>query len=172
MPEKKEVEVILGLLSDTHNNTGNLQKAISIFNDYRIDLLIHCGDVTSIEVLQWLKAQPIILTFGNGDIENGEMKTTVMQFNSNNLAAYSFQGKIGDKQIGVTHGHIKEIMEGMLQSQKLDYIFSGHTHRRRDELIGKTRLINPGALGGMYYQTRSIAILDLDTDKLIFEEIR
>ena len=161
----------LGLLSDTHNDTGNLQKAVSIFNDYEIDLLIHCGDVTSIKLLQWLKALPMILTFGNGDIANGEMKTMIMQFNPDNFAAYSFQGKIGDKQIGVTHGHIKEIMEGMIQSQKLDYIFCGHTHRRRDELIGKTRLINPGALGGMYYQTRSIAILDLDSGNLIFEEI-
>ena len=64
-----------------------------------------------------------------------------------------------------------EILDGMVQSRKLDYIFSGHTHRRQDELIGNTRLINPGALGGMYYQTRSIAILDLETDKLIFKEI-
>ena len=104
----------LGLLSDTHNDTGNLQKAVSIFNDYEIDLLIHCGDVTSIKLLQWLKALPMILTFGNGDIANGEMKTMIMQFNPDNFAAYSFQGKIGDKQIGVTHGHIKEIMEGMI----------------------------------------------------------
>ena len=161
----------IGVLSDTHNNTGNLQKAISIFNDYQIDLLIHCGDVTSTEVLQWLNGQPIILTFGNGDIANGEIKTTLKQFNPDNFAEYSFQGKIGDKQIGVTHGHIKEILDTMVQSQKLDYIFSGHTHRRQDELIGKTRLINPGALGGMYYQTRSVAVLDLDADKLIFKEI-
>ena len=81
----------LGVLSDTHNNTDNLQKAISIFNDYRIDLIIHCGDVTSIEILQLLREQPIILTFGNGDIANGEIKTTLKDFNPNNLAEYSFQ---------------------------------------------------------------------------------
>jgi hypothetical protein len=167
----REVELKLGVLSDTHNKIDNLIKAISIFNEYRVDLLIHCGDVTSLEVLQLMRERPVILTFGNGDIANGDIKKTLMEFNPENVADYSFQGKIGDKLIGVTHGHIKEMLNTMIQSQKLDYIFSGHTHRRQDELIGKTRLINPGALGGMYYQTRSIAVLDLDTDQLVFKDV-
>jgi predicted phosphodiesterase len=40
-----------------------------------------------------------------------------------------------------------------------------------DERIGKTRLINPGAVGGSGSESRSIAILDLVSDELIFEII-
>jgi hypothetical protein len=162
----------IGLISDTHNNIENLQKALAIIKDVQIDLLVHCGDVTSIETVQWLSEYPIILTFGNGDFINGEIKSTLIGFNAENIADYSFQGIIGGKQIGVTHGHIPELLNKMVQSQALDYIFTGHSHRRRDEYIGKTRIINPGSLGGMFYQSRSIAILDLETDKLIVEVIR
>jgi predicted phosphodiesterase len=38
-----------------------------------------------------------------------------------------------------------------------------------DKRIGKTRVINPGALGGLKKQSRSVALLDLETDQLIFE---
>jgi hypothetical protein len=57
----------------------------------------------------------------------------------------------------------------MANDGQLDYLFTGHTHVRMDKRIGRTRLINPGALGGTRKQSRSVAILDLDTDELIFE---
>ena len=160
----------IGVLSDTHNNIENLKKALAIFNEAKVDLLIHCGDVTSIDMIQWMCEYPIILSFGNGDIITGELRSTLKGFNVDNIADYSFQGEIGEKQIGVTHGHIPKLFDDMVQFQKLDFLFTGHTHRRRDERIGNTRIINPGALGGMYYQTRSICILDTDSDELTFEK--
>jgi hypothetical protein len=48
------------------------------------------------------------------------------------------------------------------------YVFHGHTHRRNDRRVGPTRVINPGALGGMRWQQRSFCILDLATDEVDF----
>ena len=161
----------IGVLSDTHNDFENLKKAIAIINESRVDLLIHCGDVTSIDMLHFMSEYPVILSFGNGDFITGELRTRLKEFNVNNFADYSYQGVFGEKQIGVTHGHIQKLYDDMVLSQKLDYLFTGHTHRRKDDRIGKTRIINPGALGGMYYQSRSICILDPDTDELIFKKL-
>ena len=46
---------------------------------------------------------------------------------------------------------------------------TGHTHIKRDEKIGKTRVINPGALFRIYPYT--IALLDVETDRLEFVKI-
>lgn len=40
------------------------------------------------------------------------------------------------------------------------------THRFRDEMVGATRVINPGALGGRFVGERSFATLDLIKDEL------
>jgi uncharacterized protein len=47
------------------------------------------------------------------------------------------------------------------KSGEFDFIFYGHSLRRTDNLVGKTRVINPGALGGPRYQSRSGFLLDL-----------
>ena len=47
----------------------------------------------------------------------------------------------------------------------------GHTHRRRDQTIGRTRVINPGALGGVRWQRRSFCILDLATGEARFVKL-
>jgi hypothetical protein len=41
-----------------------------------------------------------------------------------------------------------------------------------DKRIGRTRVINPGSLGGLKKQSRSVALLDLETDELNFVIIR
>ncbi|MBI2647490.1 metallophosphoesterase family protein, partial [Candidatus Woesearchaeota archaeon] len=56
------------------------------------------------------------------------------------------------------------------KSNKYDYVLTGHTHIKRDEKIGKTRIINPGALFGIHPYT--IALLDVEKDKLNFVEIK
>ena len=57
------------------------------------------------------------------------------------------------------------------KSGEFDYVFYGHTLRRSDTLIGKTRVINPGALGGPRYQTRSGYLLDLVSGEVKLLEV-
>ena len=37
----------IGVISDTHDHLTNISKAIKIFNERNIDVLIHCGDFVS-----------------------------------------------------------------------------------------------------------------------------
>ena len=63
---------------------------------------------------------------------------------------------------------ITEKLDKLIRSRRYKYVFHGHTHRQRDEKIGKTRVINPGALGGARYEPRTVCIVDLDKDDVRF----
>ena len=54
------------------------------------------------------------------------------------------------------------------EKHKCEYIFHGHTHRRRDEVVHGTRIINPGALGGMSREHYSFCIVDLGLEDVEF----
>jgi putative phosphoesterase len=161
----------IGILSDTHNQTSTLQTALNYFKQRKINTLMHCGDMTTVETAQYLCEFHLYYVFGNGDFLSGEIRATLKGFDSNNFGALSYSGEISGKQIGAIHGHLPAELDLMIRNQKYDYLFTGHTHRRKDEKMGKTRVINPGALGGTRYQSRSVAVLNLTTGALHFQEI-
>ncbi len=159
----------IGILSDTHNDFKNIHKAVSIFEGHQPDMLIFCGDATTVEVIEWFCNYPLIYTFGNGDFTTGDIAALLKAYSPSNFAGYVYEGELGGKKVAVTHGHLMNVNDEMTSSGKFDYIFTGHTHLRMDQRIGNTRLINPGALGGAQKESRSVALLDLETDQLIFE---
>lgn len=163
--------MVVGILSDTHNDINNIQQALFVFSKHKPELLIFCGDATTVESIEWFCEYQMIYTFGNGDFATGEIGSFLKAYNPSNFAGFSFEGFLENKYIGVTHGHLDEHLNSMQQSGKFDYIFSGHTHIRMDKHIGKTRIINPGSLGGSKKQSRSVALLDLMSDELMFEVI-
>ncbi len=164
--------MILGILSDTHNDTTNIQKALTVFKNKKPEFLIFCGDATTIASLEWFCEFTMIYVFGNGDFLTGEIQAFLKAYQPSNFAGYAFEGDLGGKFIGVTHGHLEEKLNEMLHSNRFDYVFTGHTHLRMDKRIGRTRVINPGSLGGLKKQSRSVALLDLETDELNFVIIR
>ena len=162
----------IGILSDTHNNLSNIQKALDIFSIYQPEYLIFCGDATNIESIQWFCEYPLIYTFGNGDLATGDIAASLKAFNKENFAGFVYKGELAGKKIAVIHGHWMDQLDELTSNGKYDYVFTGHTHKRMDERVGKTRLINPGAVGGSGDESHSIAILDLNSDELIFEIIK
>jgi predicted phosphodiesterase len=71
----------------------------------------------------------------------------------------------------MTHSHLPDVLDKMIESQAYDYLFFGHTHVRSSRLVGKTRIINPGAAGGLMKQSPSVCILDLAKDIVLFEKL-
>jgi hypothetical protein len=161
----------LGIMSDTHNNKHNTQAALAVLRERAIKHLIHCGDITTPEMVYLFSGLTVTFVFGNMDrdwVALGEA--------SNRIGAdrprQSREIEIGGKMIGVTHGADANLLHQMMMSGKYDYVCHGHTHERRNEYRSAygVRLINPGALGGSKPQTRSICILDLEADVIEFIE--
>ncbi len=161
----------IGILSDTHNDSENIQRTLQVFERYQVSSLLHCGDVTSLASLQWFTEYPLILTFGNGDVATGEMKAYLKGCNNSNEALYQYEWNLNGKRIAATHGHLREINDSILRQQNVDYFFHGHTHEKVDSWVGRTRVINPGAVVRTGNNSSSVCIFDPEMETIVFEEL-
>lgn len=156
----------IAILSDTHNQTDHLYTALARLQDYAVDTIIHCGDLTDAATLSLLEGYKVLLVLGNSDMYPGEIRRKIEQMGNGSLFGISLEVVLDGKRIFVTHGHIAHQMKNAQKSGLFDYIFTGHTHTFSDTKIGNTRMINPGSLGGTYRESRGFVVLDLATDKL------
>lgn len=160
----------LGILSDTHNHTQNLQRAITIFRSRAITTLVHCGDMTSPNTAVLLKGFQVIAVTGNMDMNTGRLESSLKQLNPENSLSATFTGEIEGVSIAATHSHRGNVPD-LVANGRYAYIFHGHTHRRRDEQLNGTRIINPGALGGTRHEPRSICIVNIATNAVEFIQV-
>jgi len=160
-----ENQMLIGLMSDTHNNRPNLRYAIDIFRTLGIQTILHAGDLISAELSEELKEFSVFLSFGNGDdplMISSKAKRVSERFVCDEMLDLSLAGK----RIFMIHGDHRTEQEKRIASGDYDFVLHGHTHRFRDERIGSTRVINPGALGGRFVEERSFATLDLVKNEL------
>lgn len=158
----------IGILSDTHNDIENVKKAASVFESLGIDTIIHCGDVTIPRILEALKSFRVFLAYGNMDIDKEMLAINLKQHGEKNQLGDFLDIVLSGKRLFVIHGDDHYKLNMATKCGEYDYVLTGHTHRKRDERTGKTRVINPGALGGAFFEQRSIAYLDLETDQLVY----
>lgn len=150
----------IAIISDTHNNLNNIQLARRVILTQDIGAVIHCGDLTDADVLDYFGDFRLYCVFGNGDYAP-EVEERVMWLGEENKAGESLELVLASRRIFVTHGHWHSLLREAIESGSYDYVFHGHTHRFKDEKVANTRVINPGSLGGKRVENRSFVILDL-----------
>jgi putative phosphoesterase len=160
----------IGILSDTHNHVANLRRALDLFRVEGITTLIHCGDMTSPETAAHLAGFQVIYTVGNSDGSAEALHNVLADLHPENIFTETWTGTLGGVRLAATHGHLPGKVESLVRSGRYAFVFHGHTHRRREETAGwrRTRVINPGALGGARYEARTVCILDLDGREVRF----
>lgn len=156
----------VGLISDTHNQVERTQSAVELLQNEGAELLIHCGDFTSTEIVTICAVIPLYFVFGNNDSDT-DLEWAAEQTGAVSLG-WGGEITVADKRIAVTHGHRESDVRSLLASQP-DYLLSGHSHMADVSLSGVTRRINPGAL----FRARdyTVALLGIETDNLRFLEI-
>ena len=63
----------IGILADTHNHVANTQQALELFRERGITQLIHCGDVTSAEVMLLFARWQVTFVLGNAHQINASL---------------------------------------------------------------------------------------------------
>ncbi len=117
----------LGVMSDSHDNVPNIIRAVEVFNDIGVDLVVHAGDFIApftIDPLADLNCR-VVGVFGNND---GERVVLVKKFEQigevhPNLASTS----LGDVTIAVMH--YPELAIPIAKSGEYDIVVYGHTHK-------------------------------------------
>lgn len=160
----------IGIISDTHDNFGNLEVALGLLRLEEVDTLIHCGDLCRPYIVMQMSDFDTWIAQGNMDRYSGLAQSAEEMLGAGRLA-WIQKPILDGHAIAVIHGDNEEALNNLISSGQYDYVFHGHTHRRRDQLVGRTRVINPGALGGTYRQSYSFCILDLQTGESRFIEI-
>ena len=156
----------LGVLSDSHDDLVNLEIALADYRRRGISQLIHCGDLIGAATARLLAGFELIYVDGNMDREAAEIYRTLRELDPHNIALPTFEGEIAGVSIAVTHGDDPGELARVIRSGIHRFVFTGHTHRRRDETIGTTRVFNPGALGGLQFESRSYSVVDLASGEI------
>lgn len=159
----------IGILSDTHNHRANTERALAALRERGVERLIHCGDITTPEIIYLFAGWIVTFVWGNMDYARADLTSAALQIGAM-PPAFTQQIEVAGKLIGITHGHDLSLLAGMIVGGKYSYVCHGHTHHRLDEFRRpySVRVINPGALGGSYPQTRSVAVLDVLADTVEF----
>ena len=161
--------MLLALLSDTHDSARTTQAALALLASHNPDAYLHAGDLVDPNMLaHFAGIGPFHFIFGNNEYDHAGIRTMALSLGLHcheHFADLTFEGR----RIAMLHGHDERLFIQTLQSGLYDYLIHGHTHVRKDIRMGKTRIINPGAL----YRARmkTVALLDLGKDELKFLEV-
>ena len=142
----------IAILSDTHNNWTNFKKAIEWISKEKIQLILHCGDISSRETIndaEKLFDGEIKFVKGNADWDLDLPEKTELEFNNKKIA----------------FAHFPDVAKKLAQSGNFNLVFYGHTHRPWDEKIGETHMINPGEMAGQFYKP-TFVVYDTASGKL------
>jgi putative phosphoesterase len=160
----------IGLLSDTHDNLASVQAAAAVLVREEISVLLHCGDVCGPSIIEALDGFTVYLAQGNMD-RMPALGTAVQTLREPGRLARCHDLALEGFRVALVHGDDGGLLRRLIQSGAYAYVFHGHTHRRGDRQVGSTRVINPGALGGLRRGPRSFCVLDLQTGAARFHEL-
>jgi len=116
-----------------------------------VDLIIHAGDFTDVKVLEELKRLREVKAV-QGNMDSMEIKTVL---------PVKEIIEVENNLIAITHGSgspwgIEERVRKMFESNRIDIIVYGHSHRSQNKVIAGILFFNPGKA------TDSFGILTID----------
>lgn len=161
----------IGLISDTHNEQSRLRRALEYLRLESVDTVLHAGDVATSQVLRLLDGFDTWVARGNMDRDPMLFQVSQELFGPGRYRS-SHTLYLDGINLALIHSVDSDTARVWMASDSFDYVIHGHTHRPRDERIGHTRIINPGALSMPRGSSEpSFAVLDLATGDLQYIKV-
>jgi putative phosphoesterase len=135
----------IGVVSDTHGHVQNTARAVRALNDRKVELVIHCGDIGSVDVVQLFAGWTAHFVFGNVDHDERRLRAAIAE------AGHVCHERFGELElegvpIAFLHGDDRERLETTIASGRWRLVAHGHTHKAELYNAGSTLVLNPGAL--------------------------
>jgi uncharacterized protein len=129
----------IAVLADTHVNTLEHLPRKIIDALSTVDLIIHAGDFTDLQLLEELKRLGQVKAV-HGNMDSRQLKT---------ILPVKAIVEIENKRIGITHGSggpwgIEGRIKKMFESDGTDIIVYGHSHRAQNKVTNDVLFFNPG----------------------------
>ncbi|WP_261361673.1 metallophosphoesterase family protein [Aeoliella straminimaris] len=160
--------MVVGVLSDTHDQLDRTLRAISVFQRCEAEVLVHCGDITTGAIIQACSAIPCHFVFGNHDSDVvPELLQAAEQCDANCLE-WGGTFEVNNTVIGVTHGHLRSDVRSVV-ARSPHWLLTGHFHEGADWMEGRIHRICPGALHRAEIFT--VATINLVTNAVEFHQV-
>ena len=153
--------MLIGIVSDTHDRTDPMAAAIALLQSRGAEFFIHCGDVGSPAVLDYLAGLRAAFVWGNCDHDRLGLQRYAQSIGIETYGNFG-ELELDGKRFALTHGDDPALKRRLLSEQRHDYLLQGHTHVPQDIRVGRIHLINPGALHRA--NPKTCALLDTVTD--------
>jgi putative phosphoesterase len=154
--------MLVGLISDTHDNLPMIDKAVRRLNEQDVGLVLHAGDYVASFVIprfKELKAR-LVGVFGNNDGDRELLKKKFSEYKNLEIHG-SFAGlNVDGLKIGLMHGTEGELLQALIDGGGFDVIVHGHSHNAEVHRRGRTLVINPGETCGYLTGRSTIGLLD------------
>jgi putative phosphoesterase len=147
--------MLIGIFSDTHDQLIAIDRALEVFRQRKVDLVVHGGDLISPFAAKRLKAGvtvPLHIIYGNNDGERDGLKKILPQIQDGPMYI-----EAAGKTIAVHHDPALLPPEAV---KKADIIVVGHTHDRQIETRDGKLFLNPGECCGWLTGKGTVALLD------------
>ncbi|MDD3627828.1 MAG: metallophosphoesterase [bacterium] len=150
--------MLLGVISDTHENMDKIAQAVKIFNEYKVEAVFHCGDWISPITSDYFKDLECRLfgVFGNNDGD----KNYLLKRYAGIAEIYPSPHKFQFNNLNILVMHEPDFLDEFIESGKFNIILYGHTHDIDIRKTEKTLICNPGEAGGWLRKRFSIGIID------------
>ena len=154
--------MIIGIISDTHDNLTYIKKAIQRLKEEHVQLVLHAGDyIAAFTAKPYVELKvPMIGVFGNNCAETELLKKVYAEVGCD-IRGYFAEVEVDGLKIALFHGHRKKDID-KAYSGDYDVIIRGHTHHSSIGMDNGVLVINPGEVCGYVYGTNSIAFLDTE----------
>ena len=152
----------IGIISDSHDAHRQVLKAVEIFNQKKVNYILHAGDIVSpftAKAFAKVEGAKFIAVFGNCDGEKLLLKQAIEDFGGE-IYERTYTGQIDRKRIFMIH--VPTMLDEVIDSGHYDLVIYGHTHKQDIRKAGSTLVINPGESTDWITGTAFVVILDLD----------
>ena len=152
----------IGIISDTHGHIANSLAAVRLLEQFDdIKAVLHCGDIGTIEIPPLFAAWPTHFVFGNCDYDEDALREAIRKVPGHVCHERKGSLELADRRIGLIHSDDRWTFLEMARCNRFDLVCYGHTHIAKEERVGRTLVLNPGAL---YRATpHTLALVDLVT---------
>jgi uncharacterized protein len=147
--------MIIGVLSDIHDNLKNLEIALQLLKEKQAETLIFCGDFCSPFAAKMLANSqlPVHAVFGNNDGDRFHIQKVTAEFNhfkiyGEYIGDSDSQLVLDNMKFGVTHYPF--YAKTMVKTGWYDMVCYGHNHQADKQLFAGNLMLNPGEIAGVF----------------------
>jgi hypothetical protein len=149
-------------MSDSHDNLPAIRKAVDFFNEKKVSLVLHAGDIISPFTVEEFKRLGCRMrcVYGNNDGERSGLSERLSSIGAEIADVVSLEHE--GARICLYHGTFEEMVHAMVECGRYDVVVRGHSHRQAVDKRGETVVINPGEACGYLTGKKTVALFDAE----------